>query len=118
MHTAEVESYLDEALDLGRLELNMLTEGNVEQAEALANDRGRLLDMAWHGRGRISQDIFLNKMEQLQAVHSQVSAEARRLHKLLKDDLLRTRRQSQGYSGYRNSMPTAVSEAKFVQLKG
>ncbi len=118
MQTAEVETYLDEALDLGRLELNMLTEGNVEQAEALANDRGRLLDMAWHGRGRISQDVFLNKMEQLQVLHSQVSAEARRLHKMLKDDLLRTRRQSHGFSGYRNSMPTATSEARFVQMKG
>ena len=113
-----VESYLDEALDLGRMELSMLMEGNVEQAEALASDRGRLLDMAWQGRGRISQEVFLTKMEQMQAMHSQVSAEARRLHKLLKDDLLRTRRQGQGLSGYRNSLPATAREAKFVQTTG
>ncbi|WP_045221053.1 hypothetical protein [Desulfonatronum thioautotrophicum] len=113
-----VETYLEEALDLSHRELSLLTEGDVEQAEALANDRGRLLDMAWRGRGRISQDVFLAKMEQLQSVHNQVSAEARRLHKMLKDDLLRTRRQNQGYSGYCNSMPAAQPEARFVQTKG
>lgn len=113
-----VDMYLEEALDLGRRELSLLAEGDVEQAEALANDRGRLLDLAWHGRGRISQDIFLTKMEQLQAVHNQVRAEARRLHKLLKDDLLRTRRHSQGYTGYRNRSLTANPEARFIQMKG
>lgn len=113
-----VETCLDEALDLGRRELSLLTEGDVEQAEALANDRGRLLDMAWRGRGRISQQAFLAKMEQLQIIHNQVSAEARKLHKLLKEDLLRTRRQNQVYSGYRNSTSPKNPEARFVQVKG
>ena len=113
-----VESYLDEALDLGRMELSMLMEGNVEQAEALASDRGRLLDMAWQGRGRITQEAFLTRMEQLRSMHTQISAEARRLHKLLKDDLLRTRRQSQGFSGYRNSLPDSLQEARFLKTSG
>ncbi len=113
-----VESYLDEALDLGRMELAMLTEGNVEQAEALATDRGRLLDMAWRGRGRISEDMFMDKMEKMQALHALVNVEARRLHKMLKEDLLRTRKQGQGLSGYRGTLPSAAQEARFIKTTG
>lgn len=113
-----VESCLDEAMDLGSMELAMLSEGNVEQAEALALDRGRVLDMAWRGKGRISQDIFLDKMERLQAMHALINSEARRLHKMLKEDLIRARKQGQGLSGYRNSMPSASPEARFVKARG
>ncbi|SDB39482.1 hypothetical protein SAMN05660653_01874 [Desulfonatronum thiosulfatophilum] len=112
-----IEFCLDEALDLGKMELDLLVEGNIEEAEALANDRGRLLDMAWQGRGRVSQEVFLDKMEKLQAVHSMVSAEARRLHKLLKEDLIRTRKKGQGFSGYRSGM-SATQEARFINKTG
>ncbi|GAB6057352.1 hypothetical protein [Desulfonatronum parangueonense] len=112
-----IESCLDEALDLGKMELNMLVEGNIEEAEALANDRGRLLDMAWQGRGRVSPEVFLDKMEKLRTVHSMVNTEARRLHKLLKEDLIRTRKKGQGFSGYRGGMSSA-QEARFINKTG
>lgn len=113
-----VEAYLDEALDLSRLELDMLTEGDVERAEALARDRGRLMDMAWRGRRSVSQDQFLKKMKQLHALHECAHAEARRLHKLLKDDLLRIRKQGQLLSGYRPSVSSSTQEARFISRQG
>lgn len=113
-----IEAYLDEALDLSRMELNMLLDGEVGQAEALAQDRGRLMDMAWSGRARISQDQFLKKMEQLKAMHDNVYIEAKRLHKMLKDDLLRIRKQGQLLSGYRPNASPSMREARFVNKKG
>jgi hypothetical protein len=113
-----VDSFLDEALDLGRMELSMLTDGNIEQAEALANDRGRLLDMAWRGRGRISQDQFLDKMEQMKTMHSLANMEAMRLHKLLKDDLLRIRKQGKRLSGYRDGASPSLEDARFLKKTG
>jgi hypothetical protein len=112
------EAYIDEALDLGQMEMNMLTEGNVEQAEALAADRGRLLDMAWQGRGRVSQEQFMQKMEQMKSMHAQIDAEARRLHKMLKDDLLRTRKKGQGFAGYRGALAASMPGAKFLSMQG
>jgi hypothetical protein len=111
-------SNIDEALDLGQMELNMLADGNVEQAEALAADRGRLLDMAWHGRGRVSEEQFLKKMEQMKIMHAQIDSEARRLHKMLKDDLLRTRRKGQGFAGYRSAVASPMPGAKFLSMQG
>jgi hypothetical protein len=113
-----LDAYLDEALDLSRMELSMLTEGDVEQAEILAQDRGRLMDMAWRGRNRISQDQFLKKMEHLKTMHDSVQLEARRLHKLLKDDLMRVRKQGQFLSGYRPNASAVMPEARFVSKQG
>lgn len=113
-----VDFSLNDALDLARMELNMLTEGDVEQAETLAQDRGRLLEMAWRGRGRVSKDQFLNKMEQLKVLQDATHLEAKRLHKLLKDDLLRIRKQGQMLSGYRPNASPSMREARFVSRKG
>lgn len=112
-----VESCLDDALELSRLELHMLAQGDVEQAEALAQDRGHLLEMAWRGRGRVSKDQFLQKMEQLLSLHDAARLEAKRLHRLLKDDLLRARKQGQMLAGYRPVSPS-MQEARFVSRKG
>lgn len=114
-----VEAYLDEALDLSNMELSMLTEGDVEQAEALAQDRARLVEMAWRGRARVSKDQFLNRLEQLKTVHDNAHAEAKRLHKILKDDLLRIRKQGQLLSGYRSSVADPLAqEARFISKQG
>lgn len=113
-----VEAYLDEALDLSRLELDMLTEGDVERAEALARDRGRLMDMAWRSRRGISQDQFLRKVQQLHALHESAHVEAKRLHKLLKDDLLRIRKQGQALSGYHPNISSSEQEARFISKQG
>jgi len=113
-----VEAYLDEALDLSRLELDMLAEGDVERAETLARDRGRLMDMAWRGRKSVSQDQFLKKMKQLHALHESAHVEAKRLHKLLKDDLLRIRKQGQALSGYHPNVSFSEQEARFISKQG
>jgi hypothetical protein len=115
---ADVEACLDKALDLSRLELNMLTEGDIAGAEALARDRGRLMDMAWRSRKSIPQEQFLKKMKQLNVLHESAHVEAKRLHKLLKDDLLRIRKQGQLLSGYRPQVSSAMQEAHFVSKQG
>ncbi|HDQ41064.1 MAG TPA: hypothetical protein ENN39_08575 [Desulfonatronum sp.] len=113
-----IDAYLDEALDLSRVELSMLAEGDVQQAEILARDRGRLMDMAWRGRNRISQEQFLEKVEQLRKLHDNVQHEARRLHKLLKDDLMRVRKQGQFFTGCRPQASSLTQEARFISKQG
>jgi hypothetical protein len=110
--------YLDEALNLSKLELDLLFAGDVERAEALARDRGRLMDLAWRERRSIPQEQFLKKMRQLHALHEGAHLEAKRLHKLLQDDLLRIRKQGQLRSGYCPQVSSAMQEARFVSKQG
>lgn len=116
METAQ--TYLDEALDLSKMELSMLTDGDVAQAEALAQDRARLMEMAWRGRTRVCKEQFLEKMELLKTVHERAQNEAKRLHKLLKDDLIRTRKQKTMFSSYRPSTVHSTREARFISKQG
>jgi len=117
-----VEAYLDEALDLSKLELDLLIkgdlEGDLERAEALARDRGRLMDMAWRSRKSVPQDQFLKKIKQLHVSHENAHVEAKRLHKLLKDALLRIRKQGQILSSYRPGTFSPVQETRFISKQG
>lgn len=112
------ETYLDEALNLSRLELSMLTDGDVVQAEALAQDRAKLMEMAWRGRTRVCKEQFLEKLEVLKTVHERAQNEAKRLHKLLKDDLIRTRKQGMMLTSYRPSAAHSMQEARFISKQG
>lgn len=109
---------LDQALETGRLELGQLCEGEVEEAERLAQERSALMEEAWRMRSpkRIGQ--LKEKLLQLQSLQGQITAEARRLHEAIKRDLLKARQENQRLTGYRTSLRTSPISSRFVDKVG
>lgn len=102
------QSLLDEALRLGDLELQMLADGELEQAEETAVQRGQLIAEAlevsqYAAKERSSSQELAElrqKLEQLMALQGRLTSEARELHREVRSELMRTRQESSRFAGY------------------
>ena len=109
---------LDRALEAGRLELTQLAQGEVEEAERLAQERLNLMEEAWRMRDPKKISDLKEKLVQLQGLQGQITAEARRLHEAIKRDLLRARQENQRLTGYRSSLRVSPIGGRFIDRAG
>ncbi|WP_243363655.1 hypothetical protein [Fundidesulfovibrio terrae] len=109
---------LDRALEAGRMELSQLAQGEVEEAERLAQERLNLMEEAWRMRDPKKISDLKEKLVQLQGLQGQITAEARRLHEAIKRDLLRARQENQRLTGYRSSLRVSPIGGRFIDRAG
>ncbi|BDQ36611.1 hypothetical protein SYK_09710 [Pseudodesulfovibrio nedwellii] len=110
---------LDEALSIGRRELGCLTEGDVFGAEKLAYDRERILDEAIGDLSRDNLEILADKLVEMKSLHDEITDEARKLHRSMKQDLTSMKRQNRRIAGYSygsGNMPRLAKE-RFLNKK-
>ncbi len=110
--------YLEAALVAGEKELHCLLAGEIEEAETLAKDRGRLLEMAWRSADPESIGLLRDKLFKLKNLQGQLTVEARRLHAELKSDLQRAKQENQRLSGYRTSVRPNPAVRRYLDKAG
>ncbi len=115
---ADKLAYLDEALATGERELHCLLAGEIEEAEQLAKDRGRLLEMAWRSADPESVGLLRDKLHKLKNLQGQLTVEARRLHAELKTDLQRAKQENQRLSGYRTTVRPNPTVRRYLDKVG
>lgn len=110
--------YLEAALVAGERELHCLLAGEIEEAEMLAKDRGRLLEMAWRSADPESIGQLRDKLLKLKNLQGQLTVEARRLHAELQSDLQRAKQENQRLSGYRTSVRPNPAVRRYLDKAG
>jgi hypothetical protein len=112
-------SRLEEALRIGEIELDRLQAGEVEEAETLARDRGRLLSEALSRREGVSLEELTEKLTQLKRLQGRISSEALQLKSSLREDLKKARRENKRLSGYGGAAKkTPLMQAKYCSKIG
>jgi len=117
---SECLNLLEQALDLGRQELEFLASGKVEETEEAAHERGNLMELAWQAKEReqIDVDELLDKLRQLKNMQGQLTREARSLYKSLESDLARARKEHGRLTGYRQATQVMPTSSRFVSKRG
>ncbi|WP_319585178.1 hypothetical protein [uncultured Pseudodesulfovibrio sp.] len=111
---------LDQAIDIGRRELDFLVAGDVYEAERLAQSREQLLEEAVNGLSGDNLKQLADKLVEMKSLHDQITGEARRLKQSLKQNLTSMKRQNKRISGYSfgaGNMPRLARE-RFLNKKG
>ncbi|WP_338667189.1 hypothetical protein [Pseudodesulfovibrio methanolicus] len=111
---------LDEAITIGRRELDFLVAGDVYEAERLAQSRERILDEAVNGLSPDSLKLLADKLVEMKSLHDEITGEARKLKQSLKQDLTSMKRQNRRIAGYSygaGNMPRLAKE-RFINKKG
>jgi hypothetical protein len=109
---------LDEALELGRQELCLLAEGDVEAVWEASRNRNELLDQAWRDRDGVDVDQLLGKLKRLKELQGQMTSDAKRLRDDLRADLARVRQEGKRFSGYATASKVTPLASRFVSKKG
>lgn len=99
---------LEQALNIGEIELECLAAGQVEEVEELSEKRFSLLDEAWECQSPDCLDEFREKFLQMQALQSRLSEEAVHLHAILRDELNKSRRENTRQHGYQQTSDTSL----------
>ncbi|XXJ20135.1 hypothetical protein ACR42D_11445 [Desulfovibrio caledoniensis] len=111
---------LDEAITIGRRELDFLVAGDVFEAEKLAHSRELLLDEAMRDLSGDNLKLLADKLVEMKSLHDEITGEAQRLKQSLKQDLTSMKRQTRRISGYSfgaGNMPRLAKE-RFLNKKG
>jgi hypothetical protein len=109
---------LDQALTLGESELSALADGDVDSADSSAQQRSRLIAMAWEKRGSVQEDELREKLLQLQSLQGRLTSEARRLHQSLREELQRSRKESVRLSGYKRAVSVRPLHSHYISKQG
>jgi hypothetical protein len=110
--------YLEAALVAGERELHCLLAGEIEEAEKLAQDRGRLLELAWRSADPEGIGQLRDNLMKLKNLQGQLTTEARRLHAELKNDLQRAKQENQRLSGYRGTVRPNPNTSRYLDKAG
>ena len=94
---------LEPALDIGELELQYLTAGQVDGVEELSERRFNLLDEAWDRQSEDCLDEFREKFIAMQDLQVRLSDAAVRLHEVLRDELKKNRQENTRRSSYQQT---------------
>lgn len=108
---------LDEALELGRKELALLADGDVEGVWEASQARGQLLDQAWSEREGVDVDQLLGKLKRLRELQGQMTTDAKRLRDDLRADLARVKQEGKRFSGYATATKVTPLASRFVSKK-
>lgn len=111
---------LDQALEMGRRELETLTSGEVDGTDVSSLERGRLLEQAWEMRHCVDLDAFQKKLLQLQSLQGELTTEARKLHASLKEDMKHIKAQGRRMAGYGQAarMTPRAGTSRFLSRHG
>ena len=115
---ADSLSLLDQALELGKRELEHLSSGNVDETEDLARERSQLLSLAWDGQDDPALEVLRDKLMQLQSLQNNLTAQAKRLHSSMRDELRRARQEKARLSGYGKAAKPAPRINSFLSKHG
>jgi hypothetical protein len=107
-------TFIDMALEVGERELASLLAGDIEEAERLAFDRGKLMEEAWQMRETSKVNQLRDKLLRLQSLQGQLTSEAKRLHDTLRQDLKKAKKENERLSGYRSSVVPTPIASRFV----
>lgn len=111
---------IDEAISIGRRELDFLAAGDVFEAEKLSKDRERIIDEAIAGLDRGNLEKLADKLVEVKSLHDEITGEARRLHATLKKDLVGMKRQNKRIAGYSfgSGNHSRLAKERFISKKG
>jgi hypothetical protein len=107
---ADSMTLLEEALEVGREELEHLINGRDEEAQSAAHRRGELMDRAWRNRQGADFEALVLKLKELQSQQGRLTSEAKKLHETLRQDLAKAKQENRRLTAYHGSLrPPAVS---------
>lgn len=109
---------LDQAIELGRKELDVLSEGDVESAEDISRNRYRVTNDAMEADDTPDLETLLEKLEKLKSLQGRITSEAKRLHAVLKNDLVRSKQENRRFSGYKSAVGSPVANNRFINRRG
>ncbi len=115
---ADAMTLIDQALDIGRQELELLQAGEVDRAADMARDRERLMNMAYGDKDSDELVKLESKLWQLASLQGRLTTEAKRLHAEIKQELLRTRQESARLSGYGKAVKPTPLFSRFLSKRG
>lgn len=117
---AQRSRMLDEAMSIGRRELDSLVAGDVYEAERLARTREQILDEAVNGLSKENLALLADKLVEMKSLHDEITGEARKLRQSLGNDLKSIKKQNRRIAGYSygaGNVPRLAKE-RFVNKKG
>ena len=94
---------LEQALNIGEMELEHLVAGQVDVVEVLSAKRFSLLDEAWECQSPDCLDEFREKFLAMQELQHRLSEAAVSLHEILRDELKKNRQESTRRHGYQQT---------------
>jgi len=114
---------LDQALEMGRRELEHLSAGEVEKAEALAFGRGGVLHEALAGDALAAPaadclDTLVAKLEELKGLQGRIIDEARRLQHSIGADILRLGQERKRHQGYGRLVRPRRVQNRYLNRQG
>lgn len=109
---------LDEALELGRKELALLADGDVDAVREVSQARSDLMNRAWDDREGVDVDQLFGKLKRLKELQGQMTSDARRLRDDLRADLARVRQEGRRFSGYASASKITPLASRFMNKKG
>jgi hypothetical protein len=111
---------LDQALEMGRRELALLADGEVEQAGELSGSRDALLDRVLV-KGALSDpasenlDGLVRRLAELKDLQARIIGEATRLHQDIGAKLRRNGQENKRFAGYgRAARPAPRIQSRFI----
>jgi glutamyl-tRNA reductase len=111
-------SLLDQALELGKRELTLLTNEEVDDLEEMAKERRRLISKAMENHEDVSLHELYDKLQQLQSLQGRLTTEAQRLHESVKRELQRTKQETTRHAGYGKALKTPPLFNRFLSKRG
>lgn len=116
------DDLLDEALAIGVRELDLLRAGEIEAAEESAQRRGGRMGDAFALRAAdpsaVDVDRLRDKLDALQLLQADLTAEAKRLHAEMRAEIARMRMETDRLGGYAKSFDPAHGVPRFVSRRG
>ncbi len=94
---------LEQALNIGEMELQYLAAGRVDGVEELSEKRFNLLDEAWERQSPDCLDEFRDKFLEMQTLQGKLSDAALDLHSILREELKKNRQENTRQHGYQQT---------------
>jgi hypothetical protein len=91
---------LERAAELARQEFGLLEREDVAGLGASADERLRLINEAWAGKGECDADEFSRQLLRLRNLQRQLDEKARRLHAETGETLKKRQQASRAIQGY------------------
>ncbi|MFW5731186.1 MAG: hypothetical protein ACOCPN_02385 [Desulfonatronovibrionaceae bacterium] len=111
-------NHLDIAHDLGIRELECLESQDIQQAEALAQERGKLMNSVFNSATMDNRDEFLEKLKKLQRMQTRITESARNLHEVLSQELKRVKTENIRFTGYKKASTVTPIFNPYLNKKG
>lgn len=101
-------AFLNRALELGALELEALSMGDVDKATELFAQREEAMSMAWQQQGQVISKEYGDKLIELQALQAELTEEGLRLKQSIAAALGKSHQEARRMAGYRRTVSYAM----------